>query len=93
MVRPVRYTLPVLALNAQAKTAMSVAHTSVVQRASRSSASSDGVLRKKLWMMSATVEFDMEFSAEDSEPIAAPRMPATSRPETTTGSPCRMNSG
>ncbi len=82
-----------LALNAHAKTAIRVAHTSVIQRASRSSDSSDGVLRKKLWMMSATVEFDMELSAEDSEPIAAPRMPATSSPETTTGSPFRMNSG
>ena len=55
--------------------------------------SSDGVLRKKLWMMSETVELDMEFSAEDREPIAAPRIPATSRPEITTGSPCRMKLG
>ena len=44
-------------------------------------------------MMSATVEFDIEFSAEDSEPIAAPRMPATSSPEIPTGSPCRMKFG
>jgi hypothetical protein len=47
----------------------------------------------KLSMMSDTVEFDMEFRAEDSEPIAAPRMPATSSPEIPTGSACRMKVG
>ncbi len=44
-------------------------------------------------MMSETVELDIELSAEDSEPIAAPRMPATSRPEMPTGRPCRMKFG
>ena len=82
-----------LELNAQAKIAISTAHTRVITRASRSIASSDGTLRKKLWMKSATVEFDIEFSAEDSEPIAAPRMPATSRPEMPTGRACRMKFG
>ena len=83
-----------LALNAQAKTAISTAHTRVITAGEpQHRVVGRASLRKKLWMMSATVEFDIEFSAEDSEPIAAPRMPATSRPEMTTGRACRMKLG
>ena len=85
--------MPVVVEKPIAKIAMRTAHTSVMTRASRSITASDGRRRAKLSMMSATVEFDIEFSAEDSEPIAAPRMPATSSPETPTGRACRMNAG
>src|SRR5439155_13148475 len=93
MVRAVRYTLPDVALNPIAKIAISTAQASVMIRASLSITASETVVPMKLRMMSATVEFDMEFSADDSEPIAAPRIPATNSPEITTGRPCRMKFG
>ena len=85
--------MPVVAEKPIANIAMRTAHTNVITRASRSITASDGRRLAKLSMMSATVEFDIEFSAADSEPIAAPRMPATSSPEIPTGRPCRMNAG